>query len=177
MTLGRFVVLLLLACALTAGVALYYLQVYGYYDTVTPQPGRDVQLVSQATNQPEPIAYDDFQAIDAESSPIRYRACFTVTADLETLAAGYTPMAGIAPRNAPFWFDCFDAEDIARQIENGTARLFLGGKNVHYGVDRIIAITTDGRGYAWNELNNCGAKSYDGTVVGEECPPLKSPSD
>ena len=44
-------------------------------------------------------------------------------------------------------------------------------KNVHYGVDRIVAITDDGRGFVWHELNDCGEKAYDGTVVGEECPP------
>ncbi|HBR38682.1 MAG TPA: histidine kinase, partial [Sulfitobacter pontiacus] len=36
--------------------------------------------------------------------------------------------------------------------------------------DRIVAITSDGRGYVWHELNDCGDKAYDGTVVGEACP-------
>ena len=74
------------------------------------------------------------------------------------------------PRNAPGWFDCFDAPAIAAEIETGSALTFLGGKNVHYGVDRIVALTDDGRGYIWHELNDCGEKSYDGTVVGEACP-------
>ncbi len=171
MSMGRIVILLLLFCALAAGAALYYLQVYGYYDRVEPAPGQDVKLVALATDTPEPIAYDGFQAIDADSSPIRYRACFTTSADPETLAAGYATLAEATPRNAPFWFDCFDAKAIAEQIAAGTARVFLGAKNVRYGVDRIVAITTDGRGFVWHELNNCGAKAYDGTVVGEECPP------
>lgn len=176
MTLGRFVIVLLLFCALAAGAALYYLQVYGYYDTVETDPGRDVQLVALATDAPEPIPYDGFQAIDADSSPIRYRACFTTTANPETLASSYAAVANATPRNAPFWFDCFDAEAIAEQIAAGTVQVFLGAKNVHYGVDRIVAITDDGRGYVWHELNNCGSKAYDGTVVGEECPPLEQSS-
>jgi hypothetical protein len=170
MTAGRLIVLLLLFCALAAGAGLYYLQIFGYYEEVTSQPGRDVMLVALATDAPEPIPYGAFQAIDAQSSPIRYRACFTTTADPATLAASHVTLAEATPRNAPFWFDCFDAEAIARQIEAGTAKLFLGAKNVHYGVDRIVAITTDGQGYVWHELNNCGAKAYDGTVIGEDCP-------
>ncbi|MDU9004877.1 DUF6446 family protein [Sedimentitalea todarodis] len=177
MTLGRIIILLLLFCALAAGAALYYLQVFGYYDAVEPDPGRDVLLVSRASVTPEPISYDGFQAIDAESSPIRYRACFTTTAGPETLALSYESVADATPRNAPFWFDCFDAEAIAEQIRAGTAQVFLGSKNVHYGVDRLVAITADGRGYIWHELNNCGAKAYDGTVVGEECPPHDTASD
>ncbi|MEP3334085.1 DUF6446 family protein [Sedimentitalea sp.] len=177
MTLGRLVILLLLFCALAAGAALYYLQVYGYYDTVELDPGQDVQLVSLETDTAEPIPYDGFQAIDAESSPIRYRACFTTTASPETLAASYVAVADATPRNAPFWFDCFDAKAIAERIAAGSAQVFLGAKNVHYGVDRIVAVTDDGRGYIWHELNNCGAKAYDGTVVGEECPPFEPPTN
>ena len=79
-------------------------------------------------------------------------------------------MEDATPRNAPGWFDCFDAEGIAAQLEAGTALAFLGGKNVHFGVDRIVAITEDGRGYVWHDLNDCGEKAYDGTIVGEECP-------
>jgi hypothetical protein len=38
-------------------------------------------------------------------------------------------------------------------------------------VDRIVAVTDHGQGFAWHELNACGEKAYDGTVVGETCPP------
>ena len=38
-------------------------------------------------------------------------------------------------------------------------------------VDRVVAITEDGRGYVWHELNDCGAKAYDGSPTGEACPP------
>ncbi|MEY8828449.1 DUF6446 family protein [Sedimentitalea sp. XS_ASV28] len=177
MTLGRIVIVLLLLVALVAGASLYYLQIYGYYYAVEPDPGRDVLLVSDATNAPEPIPYDAFQGIDADSSPIRYRACFSTSATPEALAESYVPVADATPRNAPFWFECFDAKDIASEIETGNAQVFLGGKNIRYGVDRYVAITSEGRGFAWNELNNCGAKAYDGTVIGEECPPLDPPSD
>jgi hypothetical protein len=38
-------------------------------------------------------------------------------------------------------------------------------------------VTDDGFGYVWHELNNCGHKAYDGTVVGEECPPRPETGD
>ena len=56
-------------------------------------------------------------------------------------------------------------------FETGAVLVFLGQKNVHYGVDRIVAIHEDGRGWVWQDLNDCGEKAYDGTVIGEECPP------
>jgi len=41
---------------------------------------------------------------------------------------------------------------------------------VAYGVDRVVALTADGRGWSWHELNECGHKAYDGTAVGPACP-------
>jgi len=167
---GKAVVMAILLTAAVMGGAMYYLQVYGYYHEVQAVAGEDVELVSLATGEPEPILYDSFQAIDADSSPIRYRACFTTTMSLAMLSETYEPVEGAQPRIAPGWFDCFDAEEISQALEDGTALAFLGSKNVHFGVDRIVAITADGRGFVWHDLNNCGEKAYDGTVVGEDCP-------
>lgn len=152
---------------LIAGTALYYLQVYGFYDEVG---GGDVQLVSVVSNLPEPIPFDGLTAIDADSSPIRYRACFTTEFSLPLLSETYVLADTSTPRNAPGWFECFDATAIGEALEAGSALAFMGQKNIAFGVDRIVAITEDGRGYVWHELNECGEKSYDGTVVGEACP-------
>jgi hypothetical protein len=165
---GKIVSIAILLCALVAGVALYYLQVYGFYESV--EEG-EVALVRQATETPEPIAAENFRGIDAKSSPIRYRACFDTALTPEAAAETYVRLDDAVPRNAPGWFDCFDATQIAAALESGEAVAFLGGKNVAYGVDRIVAIFEDGRGFAWHELNDCGEKAYDGTVVGEACPP------
>ena len=166
---GKIIGIVILISAMIAGAGLYYLQVYGFYEAVTKE---DVRLVSLNTELPETIVFDNFQAIDADSSPIRYRACFTTTQSLAFLTETYVLVDGVEPRNAPGWFDCFDAAAIGAEIEAGTALTFLGAKNVHFGVDRIVAITEDGRGYVWHELNDCGDKAYDGTIVGEECPKL-----
>lgn len=166
---GKVVAIVLGLSAAVAGGAMYYLQVYGFYTEVQADPGQDVSLTLLGGGA-EPILYDSFQAIDADSSPIRYRACFTTTMSHALLSETYVPADTAEPRVAPGWFSCFDAEAIAAELEAGTALAFLGLKNVSYGVDRIVAITEDGRGYVWHELNDCGQKAYDGTVVGEECP-------
>ncbi|MDK3071845.1 DUF6446 family protein [Sedimentitalea sp. JM2-8] len=173
--LGKLVALFLLVSAILAAGALYYLQVYWFYAEVTPAPGQDVLLMPLNGEMPEPVSYADFTAIDADSSPIRYRACFTTTESLDRLRATFVEVESVTPRNAPGWFDCFDAESLGRELEAGTATAFLSIKNVHYGVDRITAISRGGNGYVWHELNDCGSKAYDGTVVGEECPPRPAP--
>ena len=164
---GKIIVIAILLSSLVAGIALYYLQVYGFYEPVTEQ---DVQLVSIVSDKPEPISFVTFEAIDADSSPIRFRACFTTNLSLAMLSETYVGLAEATPRNAPGWFDCFDARAIATELAADTALPFLGQKNIAFGVDRIVAITKDGRGYVWHELNDCGEKAYDGTIVGEECP-------
>ncbi|UWQ36353.1 histidine kinase [Leisingera aquaemixtae] len=169
--MGKFLALILIVSALAAGGAMYYLQVYGFYDEVALQPGRDVVLVPLDGGEGQPIAYSDFEAIDAGSSPIRYRACFSTKVSPDELAQVFTLSDKTEPRNAPDWFECFDAAAIGAKLADGSAKSFLSVKNISYGVDRIVAVTGEGRGYVWHELNDCGQKAYDGTVVGEECPP------
>ncbi|MDG1471385.1 MAG: DUF6446 family protein [Ascidiaceihabitans sp.] len=165
--MGKFLAVLLVSSAVIAGFSMYYLQVYGFYEEITDG---EVRLVSVVSDEPEVILYDNFEGIDATSSPIRYRACFTTELSLSLLTETYVGLENAVPRNAPDWFDCFDAAALGAELEAGTALPFLSQKNVEFGVDRIVAITEDGRGYVWHELNECGDKAYDGTIVGEECP-------
>ena len=166
---GKIVGLAIVLSALIAGGTLYYLQVYGFYEEVTAEVD-EVRLTPLGGETPQPILAENITAIDAESSPIRFRACFTTTSSLAMLTETYQGFDRAIPRNAPDWFDCFDAAAIAAALDAGTALAFLGEKNVDFGVDRIVAVTEDGRGYIWHELNDCGEKAYDGTIVGEECP-------
>ncbi|MFK7746350.1 MAG: DUF6446 family protein [Roseobacter sp.] len=166
---GKIVGTLIMISALLAGGWLYYLQVYGFYDDVTAD-AQEVRLLQLGTEAPVRILAENITAIDAESSPIRFRACFTTPSSLAMLTETYVGLDRAVPRNAPDWFDCFDAAAIAAELKAGTALAFMGEKNVDFGVDRIVAITDDGRGYIWHELNDCGEKAYDGTIVGEECP-------
>lgn len=166
---GRIAATVILLSSLIAGGVLYYLQVYGFYEDVTAEVA-EVRLMPLGGGDPQPIMAENIQAIDAESSPIRFRACFTTSASLAMLTETYVGLERAIPRNAPEWFDCFDAARIAAELETGTALAFLAGKNVDFGVDRIVAINENGEGFIWHELNDCGEKAYDGTIIGEECP-------
>lgn len=169
MRMGQFLAGLTVFCALAAGFGVWYTNVYAFYDTVEPT-GEDVQLTTLA-GTPEVIPVEGFEGIDADSSPIRYRACFTTTLSLPELTATYAPYEGAEPKVAPAWFDCFDAEALGTEIAAGRAQVFTGVRNIEWGIDRVVAITGQGRGYVWHEINDCGAKAYDGTPLGEDCPP------
>lgn len=168
---GKLLGGLIVLTALVGGVAMYWLQIYGYYDEVRVSDLKnDVQLTLLVTEQPEAILYEDFQAIDSDSSPIRYRACFTTSMSMPMLTETYVLLDGAEPRNAPGWFECFDAQEIGAALASGEALAFLGEKEVQYGIDRIVAILPDGRGFAWNEINACGAIAFDGKPLPDHCP-------
>ncbi|KUF12009.1 DUF6446 family protein [Pseudoponticoccus marisrubri] len=172
---GKLMAGAIVLCGLLAGIGVYYFQVYHFYEEVEAQGTNDVELTVMASGTPEPILYDSFEAIDADSSPIRYRACFTTTMSFPMLTETYEPYEGAEPRTAPGWFDCFDAEAIGAEIDAGTALVFTGERNIEFGIDRVVAITDDGRGYVWHEINECGDKAYDGTPLGEDCPERPQP--
>lgn len=168
--MGKFLTVLLLTFAIGGGAFMYYQQVYAYYEEVTPNGETDVQITSLITGAPEPILYDDFRAIDADSSPIRYRACFNSTSSQAMLTETYVLDNEAVPLTAPGWFDCFDAKDIGAAMEDGSALAFLGAANIEYGIDRMVAIHEDGRGWVWDQINRCGDIVFNGNPPPDDCP-------
>jgi len=165
--MGRFLVVLLLASAALGGAGMWYLQVYGYYDTLPAQGS--IALTHAGEDTPRDVAVTAFEGIDAISSPIRFRACFTL-ADM----AEFAPYDGATPLNAPGWFDCFDAGAIATALDAGAAQAVTAHANITYGIDRVAAIFPDGRAYAWHQINPCGTAHFDGDPVPPGCPPPPS---
>ena len=163
---GKLVGLFIILASIAVGGGVYYAQVYGYYEEVA------LEAVELTTFQGsvEPILFEDFEAIDADSSPIRYRACFKTPMSLALLTETYQPFEDAEPLNAPPWFDCFVADKIAKLLDNGNAIAFTGEANFEFGIDRVVAITEDGQGYVWHQVNECGDKLYDGSPAGENCP-------
>jgi len=161
MTLGRLAITLILACTVLAGGAMYYLQVWGYYRT----------LPDQGTLQTDagPLAITRFQGIDSESSPLRYRACFTLAQPVDLPEA-----ADPTPLNAPFWFDCFDAPTLGADLTAGRARALVLETDAPWGFDRLMALYPDGRAFAWPQLNACGQAHFDGERLPEGCSPPPS---
>lgn len=169
MNAGRVFIVGLGMTALIAGAAMYYLQVYGFYEEINAEVA-DVQLTSLVTGQPEEILFENFKAIDSDSSPVRYRACFDTVMSLATLTETYQIHDDAEPLVAPDWFDCFDARRIGEDLENGTAVAFMGQENIRYGIDRIVAVYPDGTAYSWHQINACGEVVFDGNRAPEGCP-------
>lgn len=149
---GRVVGGILIICALIVGASIYYLQVYAFYEPVDPG-SVPMTLVPQGAGQPQRVDVADLQAIDASSSPLRFRACFTLAESVAALAQRYKAYPKAEPLIAPGWFDCFDAAAIGAALETGAATAFLSQRNIADGVDRVIAVYADGRAFAWHQLN------------------------
>ncbi|WP_420858996.1 DUF6446 family protein [Marivivens marinus] len=158
--------------ALIAGLAMYYLQVYAFYDEVTAEDAGGVELTLVGTDARDPINFDNFQAIDSDSSPLRFRACFTTGHSLAMLTETYEIYDAAEPLVAPAWFSCFDARAIGEALESGEAVAFLSRENDPYGFDRVVAVFPDGRGYVWPQMNHCGEVVFDGDPAPEGCPPV-----
>jgi len=169
---GRVLIVAMLAFGVIAGAALYYLQVYAYYFDVSAEEAGGVRVTASASGQPEDIAFGDFRGIDSNSSPIRFRACFTTDPDFAEMEGRFVPYPAATPLNAPGWFDCFDAAAIGAALESGEARAFLGVGDIRWGIDRVVAVLPDGRGFAWHQINRCGEVVFDGEPLPEGCPPI-----
>lgn len=146
---GKIVASGLILAAALAGLVMYYLQVYGFYEEVQELSAQPM-TIADANGAPQPLAVADFKGIDAASSPLRFRACFTTAP--EALAA-LAPYPAPTPTNGPTWFACYNARALGEDIAAGTARAYLSQKNIAPGVDRVIAVYPDGRAFAWHQLN------------------------
>ncbi|MFN4154679.1 MAG: DUF6446 family protein [Paracoccaceae bacterium] len=139
--------------AAVAGVAIWYLQIYAFYEPVSFTPGQEITLTTIEGGQPEPILAEGVTGIDADSSPLRFRACFTTPLTQAMLSETYVAYEGAVPLVAPGWFDCFNAVEIGTALERGEALAFLSQASVAADIDRVVAVFPDGRAFAWHQLN------------------------
>lgn len=168
--IGKIFVGVIVISALLAGAAIYYLQVYGFYAPIAANtPAAEIRMTT-LEGVAEPLMIEGFEGIDAESSPIRFRACFRTPQSMAMMTETYKVYDGATPLVAPGWFGCFDASAIGEALEQGRAVAYLGEENITYGIDRVIAVMDDGRAYAWNQINRCGAVVFDGQPAPEGCP-------
>ena len=152
--MGKIIAGFIVISAAIAGFALWYTAERAYYLPVSLTPGQEIRLVSVATGQPEPIPVSAIEGIDADSSPIKFRACFQTPLSLATLTETYVLYDGAEPLNAPSNFPCFDAQAIGAALEQGEALAFLSEPGIHDGIDRVVAVFPDGRAFAWQQLND-----------------------
>ena len=150
---GKIVTGGIVLTALAVGAAIYYLQVYAYYGPVNVSSPAAVMRLTALNGTEEPMLTEGFQGIDADSSPLRFRGCFTTPMSIALLSETYTLYETPTPLIAPGWFSCFDAARIGADLQTGAALAFLSEPDIHPGVDRVIAVYPDGRAFAWHQLN------------------------
>ena len=128
--------------AVVFGGGLYYSLVYAYYEKVDG--------LAEISVQDRVIAVSGYEGIDATSSGLKLRGCFSVMPedfdDLE-LSANATPLT------APKWFKCYNAGDIQQDLDAGRAVAYLAVENEKDGIDRVVAVYPDGRAFQWRQLN------------------------
>ena len=149
MTSGRWLVVAILGVTAVFAAAQWYFQTRAYY---TPIESADL-VVTTLTGEVLPLEPGDFEGIDADTSPLRFRVCFTLDEAGVATALRGAPYDDPTPLVAPGWFDCFDAEAIGTALEAGQAEAVLAEREARAGVDRVLAIFPDGRAYGWHQLN------------------------
>lgn len=159
---GGFIVI---TAALVGGFV-WWTQEYAYYHPAAFTAGQEIRLTGIESGQPEAIVADDVQGIDADSSPLRFRACFHTSLSQAMLTETYRTYAHPDPTIGPRWFTCFDAGAIDAALEKGEALAFLSEANIAPGIDRVVAVFPDGRAYAWHQVNP-GADADPDPVSGE----------
>jgi ABC-type sugar transport system ATPase subunit len=140
---GKRFIILFISSVVIFTAALFYFQNYAYYDPI------DIRQNILLGKKRYEISY--YQGIDSESSGLKLRECFVV----DTLENINLPIyEKPTPLIAPFWFKCFNAERITKDLEDGKASAFLFQKEEFDGIDNVIAIYPDGRSYRWRQLNS-----------------------
>jgi hypothetical protein len=153
MNAGKLAAGSIVVIAAAAGIAMYWLQEYAFYHEASFRPGAEIMLTPIEGGQPEPILAEAVTGIDAESSPLRFRACFTTPMSQAMLTETYVAYDKPEPLNAPSWFDCFDAAAIGAALEKGEALAFLSQAGIAPQIDRVVAVFPDGRAYAWHQIS------------------------
>ncbi len=149
---GKLLMGLLLLVAALMGGGLWYSQNYAYYDVSEPADFT-MTMTHVGSLETLDILANDFTILDADTSPLKFRACFTVENSIPMLTETYVIYDTPTPLRPPAWFGCFDYQRLTEDLESGEALAFLSQHNIVDGVDRVIAVYGDGRAFAWHQLN------------------------
>ncbi|MEM9784715.1 MAG: DUF6446 family protein, partial [Pseudomonadota bacterium] len=135
---GKRLMIALLAFTAVFAVGLWYAQFYAFYEEYEAE-----SVAVAGTSYP----VEGFRGIDASTSPLKLRACFSMAATPEVEA-----YRDAEPLVAPGWFGCFDAQALTADLAAGRAIAYLAQQGDGHGVDRIVARYPDGRAFMWRQL-------------------------
>ena len=140
---GKRFIIFFLGSVVVFTVALFYFQNYAYYSST------DIRQNFLLGKKRYEIS--NYQGIESESSALKLRECFVIDS-MDNIAL--TQYEKPTPLTAPFWFKCFNAERITKDLLDGKASAFLLKKEEFDGIDNVIAVYPDGKSYRWRQLNS-----------------------
>jgi hypothetical protein len=159
---GKVIVVGLVGVALIAGAGLWYSMERAYYVTVSS--------VTEVASYDQLLPVTEYDGIDADTSPLKMRACFQVNWDY---VASDEHKKDATPLIAPRFFNCFDAGKITADLEAGNATAVLLDENRPYGFNTYVAQYPDGRAFMWRQINICGDAWFSGNNLPTGCPEPK----
>ena len=111
----------------------------------------DIKLTQQSNNLPIKILIND-KPISAYSTDAKfYNSCFNVITTIDQLSSKYVKSNNPAPSKPLGNMACYNYDQLKEDIKSGVANSFIGEENIINGIDRIIAVYSDGRAYAWHQ--------------------------
>ena len=142
---GRSIIIVFLAFLIIFTIILFYFQNFAYYERL--------QVKNSLLIEKEMVEVTDYSGITASSSGLKLRECFKIV-DLSFDTQVLTVYQKPTPLNAPFWFGCFNAKLLSKDLNANKAVAFLSKKEEFDGIDKVIALYPDGTGFQWRQLNN-----------------------
>ena len=140
---GKLFVLSLLSFTVIFAIVLYYFQVFAFYTKV--EGLKSITVLNRT------VQVENYRGIDSSTSGLKLRGCFLIDpkefSELPTLSKA-------TPLSAPFWFTCFNHQKIQEAIDAGVATAFLVAENEKDGIDRVVAVFSDGKAFQWRQLNS-----------------------
>ena len=139
---GRRLVLGFAAFLVVFAAALVWFQIFAYYE--------HEEGVGALRIDGEAVPVADYHGIDAASSPLKLRGCFRID---PAAVAALDPVSDATPLTAPFWFRCFSAGRLTRDLASGAAKAYRIAHDDPPGFDLMLAVYPDANGFIWRQLN------------------------
>ena len=111
----------------------------------------EIKLTEKNNNQPTKILIDS-KPVSAFSTDAKfYNSCFNVASNMDQLLSTYVQSKNPMPSKPLGKMSCFNFDQLEQDIKTGVATSFIGEENIIDGIDRIVAIYSDGRALAWHQ--------------------------
>ena len=111
-----------------------------------------IKLARKADAATEEIEIKNAKATSDNALPESFWACFEVTQHLLDKLDSYQRVDAASPPKPMSSLECFDADQIAKDVASGNATAFQGEKYIVS--ERIVVVYDDGRGFAWDQRIN-----------------------